>query len=728
MAALAVPLWLSLSGCSPTHLPGAPEPPTTSKGALVSTTSTSTSTSTTVTPGSARTSGAGSTAAASGPSSTTTTSSTTSVPASSVTAVTTLTTAPGPANVTYNTAAAASYGLGPEPGNWDIHARAAAPWYLSLQQVLAQVWPSAFYTEPDGPQVLDTSLLVSATEVSSKPQTIVYQINPRAVWSDGTPLTFADFVYNWQAQSGKARFTDVGGRPFAAADNAGYADISQVTGNPANPYTATVSFSSPYPDWRSLFSDLMPAHVARAVGFGSGFTDPVADLVSAGPYLVSQLHPGYSLELVRNASYWGAPGNLAVITYYFTSTLTGTVNALAAHELDVATVPAAPVTYQQLRAAGRLSVVGVASASYEDLDFNQSSPAVSSPVLRQAIMLALDRKTMADDVLSPYGAAAAPVENRLYLPGEAGYKADGTAYDQPAPAAALALLAGHGYTFSAGTLHGPDGKAVLLSLFVPTADPVAQLLGGQVATSLAAIGVTVDVVPGTMPPMSGSTESAWAGGVWAASGLAAAGPVGAGVGAGRGAGAGSLPGGWQMAIELRQVPVVPSGIARRYRSAGPANIDRLFEPGHGRPAGPHPHRRTRRAPRPLRPGRRPGVGGLRRSPAGAAARARRGEPAFAQRPGRAPFRRYGLGRAILGFPFALGKGRPVGAKRLVHHRGPVAGRQPLLHGPPRGARHRTSMPWPPGAYFSPTTGPTRHRAGRAGPVFTPGCTCRTTVR
>ena len=133
--------------------------------------------------------------------------------------------------------------------------------------------------------MLDTSLLASATEVSTKPQTIVYQINPRAVWSDGTPLTYADFVYNWQAQSGQSRFTDAGGRPYAPADEAGYADIANVTGNPADPYTATVTFSSAYPDWRSLFSYLMPAHVARAIGFGSGFSDPVADLVSAGTTL-----------------------------------------------------------------------------------------------------------------------------------------------------------------------------------------------------------------------------------------------------------------------------------------------------------------------------------------------------------------------------------------------------------------------------------------------------------
>ena len=458
----------------------------------------------------------------------------------------------------YNTAAAVSYGLGPQPENWDIHARAAAPWYLSLQQVLAQVWPSAFDIEPSGAQVLDTSLLVSATQVSSQPQTIVYQLNPRAVWSDGTPLTYADFVYNWQAQSGKARFTDAGGRPYTPADEAGYADIADVTGSPADPYTATVTFSSPYPNWRSLFSYLVPAHIARAIGFGSGFTDPVADLVSAGPYLVSQLRPGYSLELVRNAAYWGTPGNLAVITYYFTSTLAETLNALASRELDVATVPAQAVTYQQLQASGRLAVRAVASAAYEDLDFNERSSSVSSPVLRQAIMMALDRTSMADSVLTPYGLSAAPVENRLFLPGEAGYQADGTAFDKPAPAVALALLAAHGFTFSAGALHRPDGRAVDVSLFVPAADPVAQTLAAQIAGSCAAIGVTVVVVQGGPPPTSGPAGTAWAAGAWAASAWG---------------GAVAPPAGWQMAIELRQVPVFAAGAASRYAAGSPADLD-----------------------------------------------------------------------------------------------------------------------------------------------------------
>ncbi len=47
---------------------------------------------------------------------------------------------------------------------------------------------------------------------------------------------------------------------------------------------------------------------------------------------------------------------------------------------------------------------------------------------------------------------------------------------------------------------------------------------------------------------------------------------------GKGVGAGSPPAGWQMAIELRQVPAVPSGAARRYGTGGAANIDGYSSP------------------------------------------------------------------------------------------------------------------------------------------------------
>jgi len=445
--------------------------------------------------------------------------------------------------VEYDTNATLSYAVGSQPANWDIHSASAASWYLTLEQVLAQVWPSAFDVGANGAPMLDTSLLNSATEVSSEPEIIVYQINPRAVWSDGRAITYADFAYNWRAQSGKKAFADVAGEPYTPLDKAGYDDIASVSGAPSDPYTVTVTFSHPYRDWQSLFAYLMPAHVGRAVGFNSGFTDPVADLVSGGPYLVSELQDGYSLELVRNAHYWGSPANLSAITYYFMSGTAETINALSAGEVEVATLQAGPSQFKQLQATSGLSVEAVASNFYEDLDFNEAGVPMSSPLLREAVMMALNRASMSSELLGPYGLATTIVDNRAYLPGEPEYAPDGAAYDQAAPAAALQLLKAKGYTLTGNVLEGPTGSPVDLSLFVEQADPVAQQLALLVVSSLAAMGVTVTLTQGGPPYADIFDEPP------------------------------DLPASWQMAVELRQVPMYPAEIARSYATGGAANFD-----------------------------------------------------------------------------------------------------------------------------------------------------------
>lgn len=447
-------------------------------------------------------------------------------------------------DVPYDPNGVATYAVGPQPGNWDIHAAGSLPWRASLEQVLAQVWPSAFYLTPQGVPVLDTSLLSSAAEVASNPQVVVYEINPRAVWSDGVAITYKDFVYNWQAQSGKGQFKDKGGTHFRPMSTAGYDQIANVSGSPADPYAVTVTFSSPYPDWESLFSYLMPAHVAQAVGFDHGFTDPVADLVSGGPFLVAQFQAGYSLQLVRNASYWGQPANLATVSYYFVRNLTEAEDALGAGELDVATLLAQPAGYKALQASGGLSVQVVPTSLYEDLDFNERSLPFSKPVAREAVMMAIDRSAMASGVLGPYGVSVPPVQDRAYLPGSPGYAPGGAQYDNADQAEAVRLMESAGYTMSGKMLYAPDGLPLAVSLSVPRGDPVAQELAQEVVSACASIGVKVnlaEVGPSLEGLLPGPAPKPWPG--------------------------------WQMAIELREVPAFPGSLAERYGTGGVANVD-----------------------------------------------------------------------------------------------------------------------------------------------------------
>ncbi len=179
-----------------------------------------------------------------------------------------------------------------------------------LQEIMNMVWPQAFIVTNKLQPVLNNQLLESAPVTSSSPQTVVYKINPKAVWSDGTPITADDFIYNWQAQSGNPAYTDVGGQPYDDATTAGYNQIAirgRLRSRPAAPpatrqtanrnaglcpngRTVTVTFKPSFADWRSLFSDhIVPAHIARTVGWNTGFSRP-------GPGHLGQLVQDHQLQ------------------------------------------------------------------------------------------------------------------------------------------------------------------------------------------------------------------------------------------------------------------------------------------------------------------------------------------------------------------------------------------------------------------------------------------------
>ena len=71
----------------------------------------------------------------------------------------------------------------------------------------------------------NSELIESAEPISLSPETIVYTLDPKAVWSDGVPISAADFKYAWEQQRGDpvASSTDV-------TSIAGYRDIASVPG------------------------------------------------------------------------------------------------------------------------------------------------------------------------------------------------------------------------------------------------------------------------------------------------------------------------------------------------------------------------------------------------------------------------------------------------------------------------------------------------------------------
>ena len=139
---------------------------------------------------------------------------------------------------------------------------------------LGPVLPDTFYFSSDGSLVMDENLLVSADVTSEDPQVVTYVINPDAVWSDGAPIDCSDFYLQWIASNGTLkRQNDDGsvatdpasGAELLLFDPAGTTGFEQIPSVDCSDdgKTVTTTYSSPFPDWKGLFTGLMPAHIVR---------------------------------------------------------------------------------------------------------------------------------------------------------------------------------------------------------------------------------------------------------------------------------------------------------------------------------------------------------------------------------------------------------------------------------------------------------------------------------
>ncbi|ACR17388.1 putative secreted protein [Corynebacterium kroppenstedtii DSM 44385] len=190
-----------------------------------------------------------------------------------------------------------------------------------VDHMASLVLPSPFVEKDDGELELNQDLLDSADVVegsgtgssastpssesttpsgaaSSQPFTVRYTIASDAQWSDGTPITGADFEYLWKQMISQP----------GVEDPAGYEAISSVTSTESG-HQVDVHFDRPYVAWRSLFTNLLPSHLYRS---SSNFQTMLRDSVpvSGNRFSVESIDSGRGIvTLVRNDRYWGS--NLA---------------------------------------------------------------------------------------------------------------------------------------------------------------------------------------------------------------------------------------------------------------------------------------------------------------------------------------------------------------------------------------------------------------------------------
>ena len=363
------------------------------------------------------------------------------------------------------------------------------------------VLPTMFTLDGHAGATPDADYLTGAELTSRQPQTVVYHLNPKAVWSTGAPLSAADFAAQWKALNGRDG-------AFAAAGPEGYDDISDVRQG-ATPRDVQVTFGTPYAPWRRLFSPLYPAAAtATPAAFGEGTATALA--ADAGPFTLKAEQPDQVI-VVRNPRWWGDRAKLDEIS--FTAVAPGArVDALRAGRLDIADVSRAvgdggtgistsaasdaaasaeSRSYAQVQSLSGITLHRASAPGYLALTLNGGSGPLADPALRRAVAAAVDRQRIADAVLTPLGLPALPLGNHLVMADQDGYRDDSEALDS-GPGSAARQLDADGWAAPAkGGARTKGGHPLSLRLVTRAGSAVDAQVAALLTAQLAGAGVPV---------------------------------------------------------------------------------------------------------------------------------------------------------------------------------------------------------------------------------------------
>ncbi len=352
------------------------------------------------------------------------------------------------------------------------------------------LYPHPFLTGTDAGVTLNSQFLVSADVVSTEPMIVEYVIRDEAVWSDGTPITVADFRYTQQVQDPRAC------ADCSAAFTQGYDLVSSIESDDSEKLVR-ITFEAPFAPWKTLFPFILPAHVAEAYGdlatsFNVGLSENVPT-VSGGPYMVDSYEEGVVMNLVRNPAWYGNPAHLDTIRFRYISSVGEQITALENGEINAVYGGATLDTVEQVNQMFGYNVEIGPTLTYYHFSLKASGDIMGDGALRKAMTMALDIADMTNRTVGQYVDGAVPMTSSAYIPGQAELEDNtgATGVGTGDIEGAIALLEGAGYSIVDGKLVTPEGIPLRdIEILTYSIDPIRVQLAELAQAQLARIGIT----------------------------------------------------------------------------------------------------------------------------------------------------------------------------------------------------------------------------------------------
>lgn len=273
-----------------------------------------------------------------------------------------------------------------------------------------------------------------------------FELREEGRWSNGDALTADDFVHAYlrvldpATVSGSARllFALRGAREFHAGSPEGPRSAASVDLRAESPLRLVMDLAHPCAELPRLlaYPALAPVHRPSLEREPRTWLAPQR-LVSNGPFRLAERRLNDRLRLLRNEHYWGAAEvALASVDALTASSVTTQLNLYLTGAADWIIRP--PPGLSDVLLARPDARTGPQFGT-TFLRFNVRRPPLDDPRLRQALLLALDRPTLATAIMGP---GHLPSQS-FVPPGAPGYTPARLPAPDPARARRLLAEAGH---------------------------------------------------------------------------------------------------------------------------------------------------------------------------------------------------------------------------------------------------------------------------------------------
>lgn len=243
----------------------------------------------------------------------------------------------------------------------------------------------------------------AAWETSDDRLTWTFHLRPGGSWSDGTPLTAADFVYSFRREvdpKTAAPFAETLTPIAGAAEIIAGRQPPETLGVAApDPATLRISLAEPTPWLLELLGNYSALPVPRQAieRHGEQWARP-GSLVGNGAYTLQSWVPYGGLTLARNPLYRDAAAvRIAMVRRVPIGDAGSGLRLWQTGELDVMTVPFDHLDRERAQHPQELSVAPWLATDYLALDLDRGE--LKDQRVRRALALAIDRAALAGKVL-----------------------------------------------------------------------------------------------------------------------------------------------------------------------------------------------------------------------------------------------------------------------------------------------------------------------------------------